>query len=52
MTQTDQRPQECEHYRNGRCYIDNPEPPHLCCMRIIKPVAECFYFIPKTEKEC
>nr|DAZ02850.1 MAG TPA: hypothetical protein [Caudoviricetes sp.] len=42
-------PKDCKHYQNGQCDIMTPR--HKCCMRVVKPMTECFYFTPKTEKQ-
>lgn len=48
---------ECRFYNNGKCeYFDYSSPDlrtiqKLCCMRIVKPLTECFYYQPKIAKE-
>ena len=52
MTPTkDQQAQECKHYADGKCGYQSVIDRHACCMRIVKPMTECFYFTPKTEKQ-
>lgn len=46
---TNQDPQKCKHYNKGNCeYFGFPK---RCCMKIVKPPSECFYFTPKTDKK-
>lgn len=52
-TLTEPRPQECEHYKNGKCMKPTRSAdsfPHKCCMRVVKPMIECFYFTPKNNQ--
>lgn len=47
--ETTQDPRECKYYNKGECeYFGFPK---RCCMRIIMPPTECFYFTPKTDKK-
>lgn len=49
MIPTNQTPSECRHYKNGWCEYHLPY--HRCCMRIVKPMTECFYYQPKEKKD-
>lgn len=46
---------ECRFYINGRCeYFTEARAgsrifSRRCCMRIVKPVTECFYYQPKDN---
>lgn len=54
MTQTNrpkQEPRECEYYGNGMCSYQSSSNRHACCLRIVKPVTECFYFTPKQKRQ-
>lgn len=51
-TPTEQRPQnpsKCKYYTNGKCGYQSSINRHACCMRIVKPMTECFYFTPKPR---
>lgn len=48
---------ECKFYNNGKCEYfaearhESRIPSRRCCMRIVKPLTECFYYQPKDGKE-
>lgn len=48
---------ECRFHNNGKCECfeysssDLRTMPKRCCMRIVKPAMECFYYQPKIGKE-
>ena len=44
-----QVPDNCKHYANGTCGYQSQINRHACCLRIVKPMAECFYFTPKKK---
>lgn len=47
---------ECKFYNNGECEYfseaanDLRVLSHRCCMRIVKPLTQCFYYQPKEKK--
>lgn len=49
--------EECLFYKQGKCvyFCDVPNdyfvPLRRCCMRIVKPMTECFYYQPKEKKD-
>lgn len=48
---------ECKFYNNGKCEYFAEAPNELriisrrCCMRIVKPMMECFYYQTKEKKD-
>lgn len=38
---------ECKFFDNGKCCYWGILPYNRCCMRIVKPMIECFYYQPK-----
>lgn len=46
--ENNQTPSECKYYKDGGC--EHHLPYHRCCMRIVKPMTECFYYQPKEKK--
>lgn len=48
---------ECKFYNDGKCEYfaysgtDLRTTRKRCCMRIVKPVTECFYYQPEIGKE-
>ena len=42
-------PSECKYYVNGKCTIDIDS--HKCCMTVVHPMTECFYYIPKKQHQ-
>lgn len=47
---------ECKFYADGKCeYFSSSVTelrtlPKRCCMRIVKPLTECFYYQPKDKE--
>lgn len=43
------KPGEVNLTKNGKCSFQSSANRHACCLRIVKPITECFYFTPKKK---